>query len=154
MLTRIDQVLNPRVFAVNQELPFAEALEAMSEEGVHHLLVLNDSGEAVGVLTLEHKPSSREVATLPTKLMMNTSIVKVPQDFTLRRAIFRLLETRVPCLLVTDSQDQILGIVTTEDILWHLAHLLESEAEEKTIFSAEDRQTIGEIAEKLSLMGI
>ena len=66
-----------------------------------------------------------------------------------------MIEKKISSVLITDSADEVVGIVTTDDILWHLAHLLSSESNEFSWKSkTPDIQTIGALANSLSAAGI
>lgn len=86
---------------------------------------------------------------------MSTPVQFVLDETPLRKAIFQILESKISCLLVADSSDEIVGIVTTDDLLWHLSHLLLDETDPApALIGFRTKQTIGEIASELSEIGI
>jgi CBS domain containing-hemolysin-like protein len=86
--------------------------------------------------------------------MMSAPVHFVSENTPLRRAIFLMLQLKISCLLISDASDNAVGIITTDDLLWHLSHLLADEEDEHSRVSYQTQQTIGEVAKELAQMGI
>ena len=70
-----------------------------------------------------------------------------------------MLELKISCLLIADDRNAASGIVTTDDLLWYLAHLISEEKEDRArpnnlSYDLSNLQTVGEVANEISLMGI
>jgi hypothetical protein len=65
-----------------------------------------------------------------------------------------MLERQLSHVLVVNKRNDIVGIVTTDDLLWHLAHLLYERKNHRAFFHADQIETIGEISRELAEMGI
>ena len=88
-------------------------------------------------------------------MMMNTDVEYIDSNVPLRQAILKMLEKKISSLLVSTSDETIVGIITTDDLLWHLARLLAYEKEDKGHFvTAMQLQTVGEIANQAATAGL
>lgn len=154
MITSIQSVMTRKLITVPMDQSLLEAAELMKERRLRHLPVTNAKGEIVGLLSQADLQFAMEPENEKVENLMSGPIDFVEQDLPLRQAILLMLQKRIPCLFVVDEKKNTVGIVTTDDLLWHLAHLLAEETEEKPLLGARERQTIGEIAHELSLMGI
>jgi CBS domain-containing protein len=66
-----------------------------------------------------------------------------------------MLEKKISSLLITNSKEEVVGILTTDDLLYHLATLLkDEETSHEPFVNVTKLQTVGEVANELSLMGI
>ena len=132
-----------------------EAHELMAEKRIRHLPVIDEEDNLIGILSqrdLNYVPDSKN---LTVEMMMNAPVECIDESMSLRKAIFVMLEKKISSLIILNSQSEVTGIVTTDDLLWYLAHLLAEETEaNKAFVSVADRQTVGEIANELSNVGI
>jgi CBS domain-containing protein len=154
MITSIQSVMTRKLITVPMDQSLMEAAELMKERRLRHLPVTNRQGEIVGLLSQADLQFAMQPENEKVENLMSGPIDFVEEDLSLRQATLLMLQKRIPCLFVVDEKKNTVGIVTTDDLLWHLAHLLAEETEEKPILGARERQTIGEIAHELSLMGI
>jgi hypothetical protein len=66
-----------------------------------------------------------------------------------------MLENKISSLLIADENEHAVGIVTTDDLLFYLAHLLDENKEKRfSVSSLLDLQTVGEAARQISNAGI
>lgn len=155
MTTTIETIATRNVETVRMGTPVELALRHMKEKRIRHLPVIDHDDIIVGVLSQKDLTNIQYPQKLTVEQLMSSPIEFVDQNMPLRSAILRMLEKKISCLIVTNESDAVVGIVTTDDILWHLAHLLKDEKDEnKSLISAMNLQFIGEVANKLSLMGI
>ena len=128
---------------------WAEGLDAaylkMRKNKIRHLPVLDDKGELVGLISdrdlqramhseiydddeyhsesLEFDPEStiRDYMSWPVKT--------VGGDVTIREVTRKMIEQKISSFVVTDDDDQLVGIITTEDLLKVLLKLMEDTPE-------------------------
>ena len=136
-----------------------DAEQLMDEKRIRHLPVIGPDGEAVGIISKRNITGLIGSKTIPVERIMQSPVEFVYEELPLRSAIFKMLENKVSCLLVANEQNMVTGIITTDDLLWHLTELLPAEEVERradTITAIKDRaiQTIGDLANKLAAMGI
>ena len=155
MITPVKIVMTKKIISVPIGTTLFEANQLMFEKRLRHLPVIDESNQVIGLLSqrdLKYVPNSRKISV---ELMMSTPVKFVDQNLSLRNAIFQMLQNKISSLLVIDNDDAIIGIVTSDDLLWHLSHLLINEVEENaTPLDFKVKQTIGEFARVLSEIGI
>jgi signal-transduction protein with cAMP-binding, CBS, and nucleotidyltransferase domain len=86
-------------------------------------------------------------------MLMTSPVECIDMNMPLRGAIMHMLQKKISSLLIVDAEEMVVGIVTTDDILWHLAHLLNDEGTHLKM-ALPDVQTIGEVANQVASTGI
>lgn len=131
----IDVIMTTDLVTVKPSATLAEARELMHDKRIHHLPVIGDDGELVGLLTLTNvlaatdsilrEPGNRiRAAEIRVGDVMVTDIATVDQDATLRQAALFLEKHRIGCLpVVTDGE--LKGIITDTDFVAVAINLLE-----------------------------
>jgi acetoin utilization protein AcuB len=154
MITAVKKIMTENLLTIPMGTTLFEANELMKEKRIRHLPIVDSKEEIVGIISqrdLHYVPDSK---TIPVELMMSAPVHFISENAPLRQAIFMMLQKKISCLLIADEKDNAVGIITTDDLLWHLSHLLADEQEDKPLLSYKARQTIGEVAKELSDMGI
>lgn len=155
MITQTKTIMTPKIICVSVGTSLFEANELMKEKRIRHLPVVDHEDQVIGIISqrdLHYVPDSKN---LTVEMLMSSPVTYVDSSTPLRQAIFKMLENKISSLLVNDGNDNIVGIITTDDLLWHLARVLSYEKDEKNLFeNAMYRQTIGEIANEAALVGI
>jgi CBS domain-containing protein len=135
---RVDEAMSAPVHTVPASARAREALELMRRTRVQHLVVVDDAGRVVGVLTdgdlrsaqpsvlLVPDASMREKALSLVAVadIMTAQPYTVHCDTPLRFALERMLHTKVGSIPVVDGQGRPAGIVTGFDVLRLAASLL------------------------------
>jgi len=112
------------------DMPVLDARHLMIEKRIRHLLVTNESGELLGIVTdrdirlnLPSQATSLsvwELNYLLTRLMvgkvMTQSVITVGPDREVRDAALLMLDHRIGALPVVDG-GRLIGIVTETDLL-------------------------------------
>ncbi|MEN9577648.1 MAG: hypothetical protein RJA70_657 [Pseudomonadota bacterium] len=113
--------------------------QLLSERPIHHIPVL-DGAKLVGIISstdllrlgvgLEYQgdttPDTRLDESFPVVQVMETSLVTLGPKDTLRRAAQLLLEESFHSLPVVDGEGELVGILTTRDLL---RYMIEQDAE-------------------------
>lgn len=147
--------MTDKIVSVKVGTNLHEAHQMMKSKRIRHLPVVENDGAVIGILSQRDINYVVDSKNLTVELMMSAPVQYVDNNTPLRNAILLMLEKKISSVLITDSTDEIVGIVTTDDILWHLAHLLTFESNESSWkSSATDLQTIGAVANTLSAAGI
>jgi acetoin utilization protein AcuB len=154
MITSVKKIMTQNLITVPMGTNLFEASELMKEKRIRHLPVVDSNDDLVGIISqrdLHYVPDSKNLAV---ELMMSAPVHFVSENTPLRRAIFLMLQLKISCLLISDASDNAVGIITTDDLLWHLSHLLADEEDEHSRVSYQTQQTIGEVAKELAQIGI
>lgn len=133
-----------------------DAYALMEEFRVRHLPVLNETGEITGIISYKNLLTDQTVLLMPVEFFMSFPVVEVSENTSLKRAILKILEKKISSLLITNNEQEVIGIVTTDDLLWHLASQIKNEDDEasESFINDKNLQTVGEIARLLSQAGI
>lgn len=154
MTTSVKTVMTQKLVCVYMGTSLFEAHELMEEKRFRHLPVIDREDQVVGIISqrdLQFVPDSKN---LTVEMLMTTPIEYIDVHMPLRKSILVMLEKKISSLLVIDSQETIVGIVTTDDILWHLARLLSTESEEQNQLTLPDVQTVGIVANQIAHTGV
>lgn len=131
----IDVIMTTDLVTVEPTATLAEARELMHDKRIHHLPVIGDGGELVGLLTLTNllaatdsilrKPDNRiRAAEIRVGDVMVTDVATVDESATLRQAALFLEKHRIGCLPVV-TEGELKGIITDTDFVAVAINLLE-----------------------------
>ncbi len=127
-----------------------QAKALMAEKRIRHLPVIDEMDDVIGILSARDLKNINS-PNVPVEFAMATPVEYVYQGATLRSAILKMLEMKISCLLVADLNENAVGIITTDDLLWHLAEITKDDDNVTNLLS---RETIGNVVDRLNLMGI
>jgi len=127
----VDGIMTSEVVTVTPDTSLSDMRAHLHEGGFRHLLVVED-GALVGVISDRdvlralspfldtYGEEHRDVRTLacPAHEIMRGDPTTVAPDMDVEEAAALLLDRNISALPVVDN-DEIRGIVTTKDLLWH-----------------------------------
>ena len=157
-MTSVKTIMSKKLKTISAGSSLQDAYALMQESRIRHLPVLNESGEISGILTYKDVLADSTVLLMPVEYFMSFPVEQMPENTSLKRAALKLLEKKMSALLITNDEQEVVGIVTTDDLLWQLASQLTNETDEDEstpILNNVDLQiTVGEIARLLAQVGI
>lgn len=137
----VEDIATDEVVTIHEDEEIGRAINALRENGVSRLPVVNDSGRLVGMLTThdiaDFVVQRKDRATrgdragdidrmldLPIADLMNSPVQTVTQGATVREAVETMLESDYAGLAVTpaENDDLIAGILTKTDVLRALTY--------------------------------
>lgn len=127
----IDQVMTPDPAAASPQTPAAEARRLLNSNVINHLPVVED-GRLVGIVSssdflklhlLDGK--LQIVADATVSQIMETKVVVVRDDSTMRDAAEKLSVGGFHALPVVDKKRRLVGIVTSSDLVGQLVARLD-----------------------------
>lgn len=171
MTRTVNSYMTKNLTVVDWRDPLKEAYELMLESGVRHLPVGDDEGNIVGVISDRdfmralqvqqpdfasgHPPKAEFDPASLVRDYMSWPVVAVDANTKVSKAARTMIEKKISCLLVTREQE-VVGIVTTEDLLRILIDRTESMAEkvksDVEVWAAET--PVGQIVHNLANAGI
>lgn len=154
MLIPVTKAMSKGLITVPMGTTLSEAAQVMKAKRVRHLPITDALDDIVGVISLKDISLPSSFDSVSVEWRMTTPAVAISSDATIRQTALKMIEKKISSVLVVDDQELVLGIVTTDDLLWQLAHLLKDESKDSSLFSAEQLQTIGQVAQKISDLGI
>lgn len=155
METQIKDIMTKTLIAVPMGSSVAAAADIMKEQRIRHLPVVDEMDVIIGIISKRDFTLLENLEKIPVEQVMTAPVYYIDQDTSLRSAIFKMLEHKISSLLISDENDDAVGIITTDDLLGYLVHLLDKTTKDKMPFYSHlDTQTLGEVARQLSLAGI
>jgi CBS domain-containing membrane protein len=131
----LDSIMTTDLITVYASDSLADARSLMKNRHIHHLPVVNDGGELIGLLTqtdvlaatdsiLRDKGNRIRAAEIQIMDVMVKKVVTVSEEASLRQAALFLEQHRIGCLpVVTDGK--LVGIITDTDFVAVAINLLE-----------------------------
>ena len=131
----IDAIMSTNLVTIKPEASLAEARSLMQKNRIHHLPVLDDKGDLVGLVTLTNLLAATDsilrdaenrihAADISAADVMVTDVATVDRNASLRQAALFLEKHRIGCLPVTDD-GKLHGIITDTDFVGVAINLLE-----------------------------
>ncbi len=149
--TSLKDVYSSDVVSIDPQDTLRKALDVMVENHVSALPVVDGRGRCLGVISvtdllgmtkdlsdelnalsesggfdhevLVQKLEHADLLTEQVQSLMSTDVVSVQADSTIQQAARRMLENRVHRLVVLNSDRQVVGVVSTMDLLAAFAGL-------------------------------
>lgn len=154
MATLARDVMTNKIMMISVGQSLADAMELMVEKRIRHLPVVDADFKIVGILQLQDFSGLDNLEEQPVEDFMSKPVEWVSQDMPLRAAILRMLDAKISALLVGDEKNELVGIVTTEDLLWVLAHSLEKTEKKHSVLTLFDIESLDEIAHQIAQTGL
>lgn len=125
----VGEVMSPVIPAVSQDAGLAEIIEKLLESGLHRLIVLDERGQAIGLISdadvvARVRPRYRkgvlaalagQEATLPQDVcagdLMSPGLLTMNPETSLLEAVHQMLQTKRKWLVVVDTDNHPLGLV-------------------------------------------
>ena len=128
---RVRDVMSTELFTVDEDTPLAEVQRKLDRHDIHHLLVRQDDGRIVGIITdrdvlqyrspfvgkLAERDRDRRTLELRAHQVMTHGVFSVGHDATLRDAADAILDRKISCVGVLGEDGVIAGILTWRDLL-------------------------------------
>ena len=125
MLVKHHMTASPVTIPVNED--YAAAFDIMETRDLHHLPVVNDQGDVVGILTRRDlQLGARFFHEAPTEVseVMHAPVFTIAAEAPLSAAAGRMIAERIGCLPVVDSDRKLVGMLTETDLFRLLQKLL------------------------------
>lgn len=110
--------MNAKIFSVGEKDSLELVLHIMKWNNIHHMPVINNQKEIIGILSWKDIKSveNNELLVKQTvKELMNTTIISVRPDQTIQEAKDLMKRNNISCLPVI-YKGQLVGIITSNDI--------------------------------------
>ena len=139
----LNAIMSTNVITVPLTATLAEARSLMQKNRFHHLPVVNESGDFVGLLTqtdvlaatdsiLRDAENRLRARSIPIEDVMVRNVVTISPDASVRQAALFLEKYRIGCLpVVTDGK--LVGIITDTDFVAVAINLLEQLEEHEPV---------------------
>lgn len=157
------EIMNTPVISVNAEVYLYEALHILVNKQIRHLIITDDDGKAIGVITLSdivNVVGNEFLAELQTvEQFMSTSVFTVPQHVSLREVLLEMSTRLISCVIVSED-DRPIGMLTERDVVRlaaagkNLEEILVSEVMCTPVILAQSSSQVTEVTNTLREKGI
>ncbi len=131
----VKNLMNRDVVCADMDTPLGKAMDLCSEKRIRHLPVLDEHKQLVGLVTdrdlryyvsprlgtISENRSDRESLERPLHLIMVRNVVVASEEAALSEAAGLMLANRVGCLPIVDTDQHVVGIITTTDLIRYIA---------------------------------
>jgi CBS domain-containing protein len=129
---RVRDYMSPSPVTIREDSDYDTAFGIMDERDLHHLPVVNATGEVIGIVARRDlQLAARFFHEAPAEVseVMHAPVVTVASSADLTEAVDRMTTDRIGCLPVADDGKHLVGIITETDLLRALRVLLREKGE-------------------------
>lgn len=127
----VNELMISPVHTLSANNNLQEAEQLMASHQIRHLPITNESNQVIGLLTQKEflaeafritdrfgaQNLKEYLAKTPIEQCMNKEVHCIRPAVALKDAAQLLLQKRTSCLLVSDEQQQLLGIISSKDFV-------------------------------------
>jgi signal-transduction protein with cAMP-binding, CBS, and nucleotidyltransferase domain len=129
-MTTIESIMSKQLITIDADSSAFQAAKNMSEKVVSSIII-KDSGKIVGILTerdfiKQVCAADLQASKIPVSSIMSAPLIAIDKGSGLEKAAETMIKNKVRHLAVRDSNNQIIGIISSRDLIRLLIHKLES----------------------------
>jgi acetoin utilization protein AcuB len=141
MKVQITETMSKKVFTVPPDMGISEAYEFLLSCRVRHLVVIDGDNHVVGIISdrdFQRAMHSNIEQAGPIQVVseyfkldqrvrdfMSANVQFLGEDESLKQAAMKMLETKISSLVVINQSHQMVGFITSDDLLWALVKLID-----------------------------
>lgn len=155
-MTTINNIMTTKLITIPVGTTIRQARDLMRERRIRHLPVVDEKQGIIGVLSNRDLPTSAEYNNLDVEFCMSSPAIYIEHTSPIKKAVYKILAEKISCLIITNENDDAVGIVTTDDILWYLVTQIDKDPKQdrSLLSNLLDIQTIDNVARQMSNIGI
>jgi acetoin utilization protein AcuB len=119
----MDKIYNTTLICIKNSATLKQAKEAMHENRIRHLPVINSDNQIIGMLSKHDLIASEKLNDMPVELFASISVKTVDPKDKISKVALVLLENKISSVIVKDENCQALGIITTDDLIYEFYRL-------------------------------
>jgi acetoin utilization protein AcuB len=136
---RVERWMSHDVIALRPTATIRDALDLMERERIRHVLIVDEKERLAGIVSdrdVKRVVAQRGTRTLekaldrPLQTIMTRRVLRLDPGATLIEAAELMCREKISALPVVDDEE-VLGIITSEDILWAFVELDREDEEER-----------------------
>ncbi len=149
----MEGIYSKNLICVKSGTTMGAAADLMREKRIRHLPVVDSENRINAMLSAHDMTDVLKFRDLPVDLFSSFPVQTVKPETPLSVVSLQLVKEKISCLVVEENGEAV-GIITSDDLLFHLSLILK-EKEEKGAYAWTDvLNTAGEFCKKLSDIGI
>ncbi|MFO7833900.1 MAG: CBS domain-containing protein [Halohasta sp.] len=131
--TTVNKLMTTSLETISPDTKIDHAAATLLTQEAGSLVVLNDEAHISGILTctdLAEVVANNSSATSTTvDEYMTTEVVTISPEESIQDAAVKMITQKIQHLPVTDSEDEMIGMLSTTDITNHLTYMGSSETD-------------------------
>ena len=136
MTSRVEDYMNTKMVTLSSRVSVLDAAKAMTERNISSMVITSqDDGSIVGILTerdiVKIIANGAPADGIIASSLMSSPVLSITKDAMVEEAARLMIRQRVRHLLVVNSRQEVVGIITATDLARYLKQKLAS-----TIISA------------------
>ncbi|SKA01522.1 HutP family protein [Selenihalanaerobacter shriftii] len=112
----VEELMIEDVITANENATVAETERVMSVHNIGRLIIVDNLGEVVGVITNSDLVKQRDF-DLEVKEIMSTDLIKVYKSQTIQEVAQVLSDNQIAGVPVFDKNEKLAGVITSDDIV-------------------------------------
>lgn len=113
----VEAIMTSEPISVGADDALGSARDEMRRSGVGHLPVVDGAGAVVGILSQHDLLGFQGPDDAPVRDLMSDDVVSVEQGTLAHEAAYLMLRERIGCLPVVNQRGELVGIVTSSDMI-------------------------------------
>lgn len=126
MNINLNNNMSKKLVTVQESMMVEEALMVMKNHHFRHLPVVNNKSDIVGIVSDRDLYKALNTEEVELGRIMSKSIYKVDVKTNMKEIVENMIKLKISAFLVTQN-DEVAGIITSEDMLQLLSQLLKDE---------------------------
>ncbi|WP_413585582.1 HPP family protein [Bdellovibrio sp. HCB274] len=147
-------VMTNDVIMITVGSSLAAAQAVMKQHGIRHLPVVDQNQQIVGILSDRDLSFFKDSHMYPVEDFMTQPVEWMNHNSPLQDAAEKMLSKKISSVLVINDNKELVGIVTTEDMIQVLGQVLRQGNQKRPLSTLFDIESLDEIAYKISQTGI
>jgi len=146
-----------KVICIKTGSTMKEASELMAVKRIRHLPVIDNNNDIIGMLSKHDLTDVTKFQQLPVDSFASYPVQYVNESTPLSAVALRMVESKISCVLISNHKKEVIGIITSDDLLYKLSQILKLEENKKENFEYNYNfliTTAGDFFKKLSDVGI
>jgi len=119
-MMQVESYMTHAPVTIRDDTDYWQAIEIMRDKNLHHIPVVNENDNVVGILTRRDlKIASMRFKEAPVEVseVMHSPVVTIEPEGLLSEAAQQMIDNRIGGLPVLDANGEVAGILTETDLL-------------------------------------
>jgi CBS domain-containing protein len=148
---------NSKLICIKSGTLMNEARELMQIKRIRHLPIIDNNNDIIAMLSKHDLTDIEKFQELPVDFFASFPVEYVLESTPLSTVALRMVEKKISSVLISNEKKEVVGIITSDDLLFKLSQVLKNEEDkkEKSDFNLNMLVTsAGDFFKKLSDIGI
>jgi acetoin utilization protein AcuB len=148
---------NSKVICIKSGTSMQDARELMAVKRIRHLPIIDSNNNIISMLSKHDLTDVIKFQQLPVDSFASSPVQYVDESTPLSVVALRMVESKISSVLISNEKKEVVGIITSDDLLYKLSQILKIEENKKENSEYNYNfliTTAGDFFKKLSDVGI